>query len=120
MTDLFIVFYELGISMLKENGTLGYITPSSYFNSLAGAYMRKYLTQENLLKAVVDLKHFQAFSATTYTTITILKKGKEDRNVDYYRFDERKLRKEKRIGDIEGSVYTMSKLYNRKNKNFQI
>lgn len=90
MTDLFIVFYELGISMLKENGTLGYITPSSYFNSLAGAYMRKYLTQENLLKAVVDLKHFQAFSATTYTTITILKKGKEDRNVDYYRFDEQK------------------------------
>ena len=81
MTDLFIVFYELGISMLKENGTLGYITPSSYFNSLAGAYMRKYLTQENLLKAVVDLKHFQAFSATTYTTITILKKGKEELHV---------------------------------------
>lgn len=91
MTDLFIVFYELGISMLNVNGTLGYITPSSYFNSLAGAYMRKYLTQENLLKTVVDLKHFQAFSATTYTAITILKKGKDNRKVDYYGFDEQKL-----------------------------
>ena len=91
MTDLFIVFYELGISMLNANGTLGYITPSSYFNSLAGAYMRKYLTQENLLKTVVDLKHFQAFSATTYTAITILKKGKDNRKVDYYGFDEQNL-----------------------------
>lgn len=91
MTDLFIVFYELGISMLNENGTLGYITPSSYFNSLAGAYMRKFLTQENLLKTVVDLKHFQAFSTTTYTTITILKKGRDDRQVDYYGFDEKNL-----------------------------
>ena len=58
--------------MFNKNGVLGYITPSSYFNSIAGAYMRKYFAQENLLKAVVDLKHFQAFTATTYTAITIL------------------------------------------------
>ena len=91
MTDLFIVFYELGITMLNKNGVLGYITPSSYFNSLAGTYMRKYVTQENLLKTVVDLKHYQAFAATTYSTITILKKGKENRNVDYYCFDKKNL-----------------------------
>ena len=40
MTDLFIVFYEVGLRMLKPSGTLGYITPSSVFNSLAGKYMR--------------------------------------------------------------------------------
>ncbi len=91
MTDLFIVFYELGITMLNENGTLGYITPSSYFNSIAGAYMRNYLAQEKLLKSVVDLKHFQAFDATTYTAITILTKGKENQSVDYYRFNEKNL-----------------------------
>ncbi|MFA5561337.1 MAG: N-6 DNA methylase [Eubacteriales bacterium] len=89
MTDLFIVFYELGIKMLNETGTLGYITPSSYFNSIAGAYMRKYLAQEKLLTTVVDLRHFQAFDATTYTAITILKKGEENQSVDYYRFDEK-------------------------------
>ena len=87
MTDLFIVFYELGIKMLSRGGILGYITPSSYFNSIAGAYMRKYIAQENLLKAVVDLKHFQAFAATTYTAITVLEKGKTDGNVEYYGFD---------------------------------
>ena len=53
MSDLFIAFYELGIKMLNRNGILGYITPSSYFNSIAGHYMRKYLTQNNLLKTIV-------------------------------------------------------------------
>lgn len=87
MTDLFIVFYELGIRMLGQKGILGYITPSSYFNSIAGAYMRKHLVANNLLKKVVDLQHFQAFSATTYTAVTVLQKGYEGGSVDYYRFN---------------------------------
>lgn len=90
MTDLFIVFFELGITMLNKKGVLGYITPSSYFNSVAGTYMRNYFTKQNLLKAVVDLKHYQAFSATTYTAITIIEKGKENCEVDYYGFNEKK------------------------------
>lgn len=91
MTDLFIVFYELGIRMLNKNGVLGYITPSSYFSSLAGAFMRNYLMQENLLQTIVDLRHFQAFSSTTYTAITILSKGRKSDSVDYYRFDDKTL-----------------------------
>ncbi len=91
MTDLFIVFYELGIKMLSKNGTLGYITPSSYFNSVAGAYMRGYLVQNNLLKTVVDLQHFQAFPSTTYTAITILRKDCEGNDLNYYKFDQKNL-----------------------------
>ncbi len=91
MSDLFIVFYELGIKMLNRNGVLGYITPSSYFNSVAGNYMRKYFLQNNLLRAIVDLQHFQAFAATTYTAITILQNNREERNVEYYRFDNKNL-----------------------------
>lgn len=71
MTDLYIVFYEIGLKMLNKDGILGYITPSSFFNSLAGKYMRSYLVNNNLLDKIVDLKHFQAFAATTYTTIVI-------------------------------------------------
>lgn len=91
MTDLYIVFYEIGIKMLNKNGVLGYITPSSFFNSLAGSYMRKYLVQENLIKKLVDLKHFQAFNATTYTTIVILKKKQNIKEMEYYQFDQNKL-----------------------------
>lgn len=91
MTDLYIVFYEIGLKMLNKKGVLGYITPSSFFNSLAGNYMRKYFVQENLIEKLVDLKHFQAFNATTYTTIVILNKQHNSRELEYYQFDEKNL-----------------------------
>lgn len=89
MTDLYIVFYEIGLKMLNESGVLGYITPSSYFNSLAGSYMRQFLVQNNLIDIIVDLKHFQAFNTTTYTVITVLKKDRSPKSIDYYQFDEK-------------------------------
>lgn len=88
MTDLFIVFYELGIRMLNKNGVLGYISPSSFFASLAGKYMREYFVSNNLLDKVADLKHFKAFDAVTYTAIVILKRNRTLLNTAYYRFNE--------------------------------
>ena len=87
MTDLFIVFYEIGLRMLNDTGTLGYITPSSFFNSIAGKTMRKVFCEENLLEKVIDLKHFQAFNATTYTTIIILNKNPHTFTTKYFEFD---------------------------------
>ncbi len=91
MTDLYIVFFELGLNMLNSDGVLGYITPSSYFNSVAGAHMRKQLIKDNLIDKIVDLRHFQAFASTTYTAITILKKNRTSPLVEYGRFDETNL-----------------------------
>ena len=87
MTDLLIVFYEIGLKMLAENGILGYITPSSYYNSVAGEAMRKHLIYNHSIKAVVDLKHFQPFEATTYTAITILTKQSGSDTVLYFEYD---------------------------------
>ena len=75
--------------MLSKNGILGYITPSSFFNSLAGSDLRKMLVSENLIEKICDLKHFQAFSTTTYTAIAVLKKDKKDRKISYYCFNEK-------------------------------
>lgn len=69
MTDLYIVFYEIGLKMLNGNGVLGYITPSAFFNSVAGSYMRQQFVKERYLDKIVDLKHFQAFNAMTYTLL---------------------------------------------------
>lgn len=88
MTDFFIVFYEIGIKMLNSSGVLGYITPSSFFNSIAGGTLRKHLIENNLIDKIIDLKHFQAFDTTTYSTIVILKKTRETNDTLYYQFDE--------------------------------
>jgi len=93
MTDLFIVFYEIGINMLKNDGILVYINPSSLFNSKASLILRKFMIESKSLSSIINLKHFQAFDkATTYTTIIKLDftKNHIENIVDYYEFDENK------------------------------
>ena len=84
MSDLYIAFFEVGLRMLNDRGSLGYITPSSFFSSVAGARMRECFVEKRYLKKIVDMKHYQAFEgAITYTAITILQKGRS-RNATYY------------------------------------
>ncbi len=87
MTDLFLVFYELGFRMLSPEGVLCYITPSSWLTSVAGSSLRSYIRKYRSLEAVIDLGHFQPFNATTYTLIACFKKAKHGDSFDYYTFD---------------------------------
>lgn len=86
MTDLFIVFYEIGLKMLNKSGVLSYITPSSLFNSLACRDMRNYFINNTLITKVVDFKHNQLFNATTYTTIIVLSKTNKKEKINYYEY----------------------------------
>ena len=70
MTDLFIVFFELGFKMLNDTGKMCIITPSSWFSSKAGSVLRQYIIQKQNLSGIIDLGHFQPFEATTYTAIS--------------------------------------------------
>jgi adenine-specific DNA-methyltransferase len=72
MTDLYLVFYEIGLTMLAKRGRLCYITPSSWINSMAGKNMREHFRYSGCLKGIIDLQHFQPFNATTYTAICLL------------------------------------------------
>ena len=87
MTDLFIVFYELGLRMLNPRGILGYITPSSFFTSVAGERLREKIVADNLLAKLVDLKHRQVFNASTYSTIVVLSPcRKATSTTEYFEF----------------------------------
>ncbi len=86
MTDLYLVFYEIGLHMLSPSGRLCYIAPSSWINSVAGQHMRAYLQSTGCLRAIADLGHFQPFTATTYTAITLLEKTGGSRQFDYYSY----------------------------------
>lgn len=89
MTDLFLVFYELGLRMLTPSGTLGYITPSSFFTSVAGNRLRQKIVADNLLAKLVDLKHRQVFNASTYSTIVVLTPGRPTGSAtEYFAFSD--------------------------------
>jgi adenine-specific DNA-methyltransferase len=83
MTDLFIVFFELGFKMLNGNGTMCIITPSSWLSSKAGSMLRQYVMQKQNLSGIIDLGHFQPFEATTYTAISRFERTTD--HVELYR-----------------------------------
>ncbi len=112
MTDLFIVFYEIGLRMLKRDGILGYISPSSFFNSVAGKRMRETFINENLLSKIVDFKHIQVFNTvTTYTTICILSKAQHDKSLDYYVYDEQQTKPHFVCNLLYSEIYIAGSFY---------
>ncbi len=86
MTDLYLVFFEIGFNMLSPGGKLCYITPSSWINSVAGGVLRKYISCHHNLVKLIDLGHFQAFDATTYTMISLFEKDVRHNVFNYQKY----------------------------------
>ncbi|MDZ4203273.1 MAG: N-6 DNA methylase, partial [Bacteroidales bacterium] len=71
--DLYVLFVEKGLIILKENGTLGFILPNKFFNTDYGIGLRKLIIEKKYLKSIVDFKHNQVFeNATTYCCLLFL------------------------------------------------
>lgn len=83
MTDLYIVFFEIGFDMLSDHGTMAMITPSSWLNSVSGSVLRNYIREHENLTGLIDLEHFQAFDATTYTIVSRFRKTERSRKISY-------------------------------------
>ena len=76
--NLYFAFFELGHKLLTSNGKLGYITPNSYFTSLAGVSIRNYFQQKKCVTRIIDFSHRKVFDAQTYTALTFLNKKENE------------------------------------------
>jgi adenine-specific DNA-methyltransferase len=73
--DLYVLFDECGMNLLKPGGSLIYIQPNKFLNSDYGAGLRKLMTDKNWVFGILDFGTAQIFSsATTYTCIFHAKK----------------------------------------------
>lgn len=82
MTDMYLVFFEIGINMLNENGKLAYITPNSWLTSTAGTNFRNYLKDSKTLLGIYQYGHYKVFDkVNTYTCITLLSKTSKTNNM---------------------------------------
>jgi hypothetical protein len=71
--DMYILFYEKGISLLKNNGILSYITSNKWMAQSYGFGLRKLFLKKRILD-ILDFQGYKVFeSATVDTQITILK-----------------------------------------------
>lgn len=74
-TDLYLVFFELGLRLLRPGGRLAFITPSSWLRSDSGTPFRAELTHRHRVVRILDYGDHQAFpTVTTYTAITVIER----------------------------------------------
>ena len=97
MSDLFLIFFELGFECLKKGGALTFITPSSWLNSKAGASLRRQICAEKNLTQIIDFSHEKVFDKiTTYSLISAFKKGEKSEFVECGEFANGEISKKKK------------------------
>jgi hypothetical protein len=74
--DIYVVFVEKGLGLLKPQGRLGFILPHKFFNAHYGEGLRSLIAAGNYLEKVVHFGDQQVFAgATTYTCLLFLEKA---------------------------------------------
>lgn len=74
--DIYVLFYEKGMQILKENGLLGYITPNKFYIADYGLKIREFLLKNYNLYRIADVSMMNVFSdASVYPTILFIKKA---------------------------------------------
>ena len=81
--DIYVLFLEKGIELLKPGGRLGFICSSKFLKSQYGAGILQLIKQNCTVENIVDLSAQTVFAeATTYPAIVVLKK--ESSNAPLY------------------------------------
>ncbi|KQS47570.1 hypothetical protein ASG38_09000 [Flavobacterium sp. Leaf359] len=73
--DLYIPFFEIGLTQLNENGVLGYITVNSFYKSVNARQLRKYFQEKKYNLSIIDFGHEKLFGKkSAYTCICLISK----------------------------------------------
>jgi type I restriction-modification system DNA methylase subunit len=81
--DIYLLFVEKSLKLLRENGDIGFIIPSKFVNSDYGLGLRNVIAESKTLHKLVDFKDIQIFGdATNYTCLLFLK-NKENKEFEY-------------------------------------
>jgi len=73
--DIYVCFIERGLSLLNNNGKLGFIVPNKFLNAKYGESLRGLLGSGNHLQRIIHFGDNQVFeNATTYTCLLFLNK----------------------------------------------
>ena len=75
--DLYCLFYEKGVQLLKEKGTLNYITSNSWMRTKYGLALRKFFAEKTNPLQLVNFENSQVFdTAIVESNILITQKEK--------------------------------------------
>ena len=81
--DIYLLFVEKSLKLLRKNGDIGFIIPSKFVNSDYGLGLRNLISETKTLHKFVDFKDIQIFGdATNYTCLLFLRNS-ENREFAY-------------------------------------
>jgi len=73
--DIYVLFVERALQLLRPGGVMGYILPNKFFQVDYGRELRRLLSQQQAIWQIVDFEYGQVFEdATTYTCLLFLRK----------------------------------------------
>lgn len=99
--DLYAIFTEMAIKIIKSEGIVNYIMPIKWTNSAFGLGLREIITKNNSAYKIINFGAYQVFNASTYTGIQFFKHNTND--LEYYELD-RSLCSNYELGNYLGSL----------------
>ncbi len=77
--DLYIPFFEIAMSLLTDDGLLGYITVNTFFKSVNARALRSYFSQNLFSLGIIDFGEQLVFKKKlAYTCLAFLSKAQRD------------------------------------------
>lgn len=74
--DLYMPFFEIGWRAVGDRGTLSFITPNTYLQSVNGRSLRKWIADVEASAEISDFRDAQLFdNVTCYTCVTVLSRA---------------------------------------------
>jgi hypothetical protein len=87
-SDLYCLFYEQGVNLIKKNGILSYITSNSWMRTKYGKRLRNYFQEKTNPLILINFEDSQVFeSAIVESNILILKKSSFQKKLEAVNID---------------------------------
>ena len=79
MADLYVYFYELGLSLLKPGGRLSYVVTNKWMKAGYGEPLRKFFAEKGWVESVVDFGHAKQIfqDADVFPSIIVVRRPQE-------------------------------------------
>ncbi|MCJ0743465.1 Eco57I restriction-modification methylase domain-containing protein [Pedobacter montanisoli] len=103
--DLYVVFVERALQIVKANGVVNFIMPTKWTNAAFGKGLRQILSDKNAANKIIYFGAYQVFDASTYTGIQFFKANSDE--LSYYELD-RDLKSNDELSDYLQSLTPIS------------
>ncbi len=83
--DIYTLFVEQGLKLLKPGGILGFILPHKFFQAAYGQGLRKLISDQNVFMEVVNFRDNQIFEQASTYTCSAISPEEQRRHIQIFR-----------------------------------